>query len=381
MARDPILLTPGPTPVPPEVREALGRPMGHHRTPEFQELLKEVGAGLKEVFGTAQEVLILTSSGTGAMEAAVSNLLSPGDEALVIRGGKFGERWGEIAAAFGVRADSIDVPWGKPLNLNQLSEQLARNPNIKAVFSTLCETSTCVTFDIRGIRKAMGNSKALLVVDAISGLGSESFAMDSFGVDVTVCGSQKGLMLPPGLAFMALSPRAWEAVAQSRTPRYYFSLPVAKKAWESTDTPFTPAINLIVGLVESLRRIRKIGVDRFVAAQKTHAEAVRKAVIALGLELYADPACASNGVTAVHVPAGVNGKELLKKLRNQHNVILAGGQGKELEGKIFRIATMGAIGPEEIKVGLTALEQVLAEMGWKSPSPGAGVKALEAALR
>ncbi|MBI3318963.1 MAG: alanine--glyoxylate aminotransferase family protein, partial [Candidatus Omnitrophica bacterium] len=346
--KEPILLTPGPTPVPPEIREALARPMGHHRTPEFQAVLKEVGEGLKQVFKTAQEVLILTSSGTGAMEAAVVNLLSPGDQALVIRGGKFGERWGEICEAFGIRAVPLDTPWGRPLDLKAFSEKLSQNPGVKAVFSTLCETSTGVTYDIRGIRKAMGQSKALLAVDAISGLGSEPFAMDEWGVDGAVCGSQKGFMLPPGLAFICLSERAWQAVAQSKNPKYYFDLRLAREAWRDTDTPFTPGISLIVGLSAVLKKIIAPGVDKLIARHEIQSQAIRKAVAALGLELYTDSTCASNAVTAVKVPQGVDGKELLKRLRNQHQVILAGGQGKELAGKIFRIASMGAIGIEEI---------------------------------
>lgn len=367
MTREPILLTPGPTPVPPNVREALAAPMIHHRTPEFQAILKEVGEGLKALFGTGQEVLILTSSGTGAMEAAVSNLLSPGEEALVIRGGKFGERWGEICDAFGIKGIAVDAPWGRPLDLNRLASLISKNPKVKAVFATLCETSTGVMFDLRGIRRAIGE-KPLLVVDAVSGLGADPFEMDSFGVDVTVCGSQKGLMLPPGLSFIALSDRAWEAVERGRSPRYYFNLALARKAWADTDTPFTPGINLVIGLAQALKEIHSIGLSTILATHRANAQKVREAMKALGLELYVDPACASNAVTTVKVPAGVDGKELLKRLRSQHGVILAGGQGKEA-GKVFRIATMGAIGEKEIQTGLSALEQVLGEMGFHFNPP------------
>ena len=344
--------------MPPEIREALARPMVHHRTPEFQAVLKEVGEGLKKIFGTQQAVLILTSSGTGAMEAAVTNLLSPGDEAVVIRGGKFGERWGEICQAYGIRVIAIDSPWGEPLDLTRVTQACAAHPQAKAVFSTLCETSTGVRYDIQGIRKAMGASTALLVVDAISGLGADSFSMDAFGVDATVCGSQKGFMLPPGLAFIALSSRAWEAAAGSRLPKYYFNLTLARKAWEETDTPFTPGINLIVGLHAALKRIETLGFDRIVAGHQARAREIRRAVKALGLELYPQESCASSAVTAVKVPPGVDGKELLKRLKKEHQVILAGGQGKELAGKIFRIASMGAIGEEEIRRGMEALEKV-----------------------
>ena len=359
---DPILLTPGPTPVPPAIRQAMAQPMIHHRSSEFQAILKEAGAGLKEIFKTAQDVYILTSSGTGAMETAVVNILSPGDEALVIQGGKFGERWGEICQAHGIQVTLIDSPWGKPLDLKQVSAELAKHPGIKAVFSTLCETSTGVTFDIRGIRTAMGSSGALLVVDAISGLGAEPFAMDEWGLDVAVSGSQKGLMLPPGLAFIAFSAKAQEAATKSKSRKYYFDLALAKKAWADTDTPFTPAITLIIGLVESLKYIRSVGgVDKLIARNQAQADGIRKSLIGLGFELYADPACASNSVISAKVPAGVDGKDLLKRLRSQYGVIIAGGQGKET-GKIIRIASMGAIGPQEIKAGFEALGKVLAEM-------------------
>ena len=370
MKKEPILLSPGPTPVPTEILAAMGEPLIHHRTPEFQAILKQAAVGLQTIFRTKQNVFILTSSGTGAMEAAVTNILSPGDEALVIRGGKFGERWGEICEAYGIKVIPMDSPWGKPLDLKHLSEKLSQNPRIKAGFSTLCETSTGVTFDIQGIRKTIGQSGALLVVDTISGLCAEPFAMDEWGVDVTVCGSQKGLMLPPGLAFIAFSARALEAAHSSKILKYYFSLKLVQEAWEQTDTPFTPAISLIIGLAESLKRIQSIGLDRLIATHKTQTQAIRNALTALGLELYTDPACASNAVTAARVPSGINGKDLLKKLRDQYGVILAGGQG-ELSGKIIRVASMGAIGPTEIRAGLTALEQVLDQMGWKPKQPGA----------
>ncbi|MBI3615277.1 MAG: alanine--glyoxylate aminotransferase family protein [Candidatus Omnitrophica bacterium] len=365
MVRDPILLTPGPTPVPPEIRQVMARPIPHHRTPEFQAILKEVGAGLKTVFRTQQDVLIFTSSGTGAMEAAVVNLLSPGETALVIQGGKFGERWAEICRAYRISVVEFNPPWGKPLDLESVKQETTKNPSIKAVFSTLCETSTGVVFDIKGLRAAIG-PKPLLVVDAISGLGADPFDMDGWGVDVTVSGSQKGLMLPPGLAFIALSARAWEQVDRSTSGRYYLDLRLAREAWKETDTPFTPAISLIIGLAESLKIIQKKGLDQVLANNRNLAESVRKTIKGLGLELYTDPACSSNGVTSVKVPAGVDGKELLKRLRKEEGIVLAGGQGKELAGKIFRIATMGAIGPEEIRVGLAALEKVLSSMGWKA---------------
>jgi len=361
---EPILLTPGPTGVPPAVREALARPMIHHRTEEFQAILRQVQENLKRLFRTASDVLILTSSGTGAMEAAVANLLSPGEEALVILGGKFGQRWAEICQAYGVQQILIDPVWGQPLDLNRIEKAFKEHPKIKVVFSTLCETSTGVVYPIREIRKAMEKSEALLVVDAISGLGSEEFAMDEWRVDVTICGSQKGLMLPPGLAFIALSDRAWISVERSSSSRYYLDLRKTKAAWEKTDTPFTPGISLIVGLSESLKFILKEGLGRFIQRHQVQAQEIRKSIQAMGLELYADPSCASTTATSVKVPAGIDGKELLKRIRKEYGIFIAGGQGKELSGKIFRIASMGAVGPKEIQAGLSALEKVLSQMGF-----------------
>ncbi len=347
--------------VPPPIREALARPMIHHRTAEFQAILKEVGQGLRKLFGTSQEVLILTSSGTGAMEAAVANLVSPGEKILVIRGGKFGERWEEIAEAYGAKVAAVNPPWGKPLDLEALQQEVGRHPDLKVVFATLCETSTGVAYDIQGIRRAVGE-KPLLVVDAISGLGADRFAMDADRVDATVCGSQKGLMLPPGLAFIALSPRAWKAVEECKSPRYYYDLRLARKAWEKTDTPFTPAISLILGLVESLKFILSEGLDRFIQEHQARSERVRKAISAMGLELFTDPACASQAVTTVKVPVGIDGNELVKRIQQRHGIWIAGGQGKELEGKVIRIATMGAVGDKELEAGLKALEVELKEM-------------------
>ncbi|MBI1953073.1 MAG: alanine--glyoxylate aminotransferase family protein [Candidatus Omnitrophica bacterium] len=370
-SHDPILLTPGPTIVPPEVRQALGRPMVHHRTAEFRAVLQEVESGLKALFKTSELVLILTSSGTGAMEAAAVNLLSAGDEALVIQGGKFGERWREICEAYGVKVIAVDPPWGKPLPPRLISEALRQHPGARAVFATLCETSTGVAYDLKAIRQAMGDCEALLVVDAISGLLAEPFDMDASGVDAAVCGSQKGMMLPPGLAFIALSPRAWEAAKSSRLPKYYFNLLKARASWEKEmDTPFTPAITLLVGLNESLKKIQgQGGVDRFVQRHQGQAQALRQSLQALGLQLYADPACASNAVTAVKVPDGVNGKDLISKIKKQ-GITVAGGQGKELSGKIFRIASMGVVGSAELDRCLQALTQALTELGWKAPSHG-----------
>ncbi|MDD5254677.1 MAG: alanine--glyoxylate aminotransferase family protein [Candidatus Omnitrophica bacterium] len=368
------LLTPGPTPLPPEVCLAQAQPIIHHRTPQFQAVLKEVGEGLKYVFQTKNDVYILSSSGPGAMEAAVVNTLSAGDTALVVQGGKFGERWTEICKAYGIKAEVIDVPWGEGVLSAEIEKRLKAGPAIKAVFTTLCETSTGVANDIEAIGKVVGGTSALLVVDAISGLGAIDLQNDAWGVDICVSGSQKGLMLPPGLGFISVSAKAWKLVEQAKLPRYYLDLNRARKAWASTDTPFTPAISLVIALAESLKLMRADGLENIFARHRTMADATRAAVKALGLELFA-PKAASDVVTAVKVPQGIDGEKLVKTMRDTYGVTIAGGQA-ELKGKVFRVAHMGHIGEFDIIVGISCLEKVLHQMG-HSFVFGAGVRAAE----
>ena len=254
------LLTPGPTSLPAEVLEALAKPMIHHRTPQFQAILKEAVEGLKYIFQTKNDVFVLSSSGTGAMEAAVANLLSPGDTAITVEGGKFGERWTELCQAYGVKAEVIKVEWGKAVSASEI-ELKVKNPKIKAVFVTLCETSTAVTNDIKAIAGVLKDTDAVLVVDAISGLGVIDLKTDEWGVDVVVSGSQKGLMLPPGLGFISVSEKAWKLVNQAKSPRYYFDLRLAKKAWEQTDTPFTTSVSLVVALNAALKMLKAEGLE------------------------------------------------------------------------------------------------------------------------
>ncbi|MDD2680463.1 MAG: alanine--glyoxylate aminotransferase family protein [Candidatus Omnitrophica bacterium] len=366
------LLTPGPTPLPPEVRAAMARPIIHHRTPQFQAILKEAADGLKFVFQTKNDIFILASSGTGAMEAAVANILSPGDTALVIQAGKFGERWTEICKAYGISAEIIDVEWGKAADPADIEKKLKANPRIKAVLLTLCETSTGVANDIAACGRVVKNSEAVLVVDAISGLGAIDLKTDDWSCDIVVSGSQKGLMLPPGLGFISVSPKAAKLIEGSRSPRYYFDLRKAKQALDKTDTPFTPAITLIVALNEALKLLKQDGLEAVFARHKKMAEATRAAVKALGLELFS-PKDGSDVVTAVKVPAGIDGEKLVKTMRDTYGVTIAGGQA-ELKGKIFRIAHMGFIEEFDIIVGISCLEKVLAQLGYKFQM-GAGVRA------
>lgn len=372
------LLTPGPTPVPPEALEAMARPIIHHRTPQFQAILKEVEEGLKYVFQTKNPVLIICSSGTGAMEGTVSSLLSPGDKAIVVRGGKFGERWGEICSAYGIEFIPIDVQWGKSVDPAEIKKILEKEPQVKAVCVTLCETSTGVTTDIQSIAKITGSTPAVLVVDAISALGAVSLKTDEWGIDVVVSGSQKGLMIPPGLSFVSLSQKAWGLAQQSKLPKYYFNFLAYKKSIEKDDTPYTPAVNLLIGLKETLDRIKKEGIENMLNMHKKHAQAVRASCKAIGLKLFA-PDAYSDAVTAVNVPEGIDGGKLVKTMRDKYGVGIAGGQGN-LKGKIFRIATMGYITAKDLEICIETLETVLSEMGYKF-NKGVGLKALKDALK
>jgi serine---pyruvate transaminase len=369
------LLTPGPTPLPPEICESLSRPIIHHRTPQFQAILKEAHEGLKYVFQTANDVYILTSSGTGGLESAMINFLSPGDTVITVDAGKFGERWAEIGKAYGINCEVIKVEWGKAVNPKDIEAKLkAGKGKIKAVYTTLCETSTGVATDIKAIGEIVKASDAILVVDAVSGLGAIDLQSDAWNCDIVVSGSQKGLMLPPGLGFISVSAKAWKLAETSKCPKYYFDMKAAKKAYASTDTPWTPAIGLVIALNEAIKMMKAEGLEKIFSWHNKMAEAVRTGVKALGLELFA-PDAYSDVVTAVKVPAGIDGEKLVKTMRDSYGVTIAGGQS-EMKGKIFRFAHMGYIGEFDIISGISCLEKVLAQMGYKFEL-GAGVAAAE----
>lgn len=371
------LLTPGPTPVPSQVLEALAKPMIHHRTPQFQAILKEAVEGLKYTFQTKSDVYVFSSSGTGAMEAAVVNLLSPGDTAITVEGGKFGERWTELCHAYGIKPEVIKVEWGKAVRPEDILAKI-KAAKAKAVFTTLCETSTGVTTDIKAIAQSLKGTDAVLAVDAISGLGVLDLKTDEWGVDVVVSGSQKGLMLPPGLGFISVSEKAWKLINASKSPRYYFDLRTAKAAWGKTDTPYTTSVSLVVALNEALKMMRAEGLENIFNYSAKLADGIRKAAKALGLKLFADEACASDAITAICVPAGFDGEKLVKTMRDAYGVTIAGGQA-ELKGKIFRIATMGYINEFDIILALSCLEKVLCQMGYKFQL-GVGVRAAQEAF-
>lgn len=366
------LFAPGPTPIPPEVIQAMSDAVIHHRAPEFLPVLEEVREGLKWLFQCKNEVLIFASSGTGAMEGAVTNTLSRGDKALVVIGGKFGERWDEICRAYGVDVIPINVPWGEAVDPAVIKKELEKNPDIKAVLFQASETSTGVAHPVKEIAEIVRNyENTLCIVDAITGIGVFDIPADKWGIDVVVGGSQKALMLPPGLAFAAVSDKAWKFVEKSNLPKYYFNFKSELKNLQKNQTAYTPAVTLILGLRQSLKMLRAEGLENIFARHEKLASATRAGVQAMGLELFAKSP--SNAVTAVKAPPGIDGQAVVKGFREKFRITIAGGQS-QLKGKIFRIAHLGYFDRFDIAMVLSALESVLISLGYKL-EPGKGVEA------
>ena len=372
-----LLMLPGPTPVPQEVLQALARPMINHRGPEFKSMLVEAAEGLKEVFCTGQEVLILTGAGSGAMEAAVSNFVSPGDRVLVVSIGAFGDRFAQIAQRFGAQVEKLEFAWGTAADPAALADRIRADVNqeIRAVFVTHNETSTGVTNDIPALRAAVGGHPALFIVDAVSSLGAMPLETDNWNLDVVVAGSQKSFMIPPGLSFVCVSSRAWDVAAKCTNARFYWDLGKAREMAAKGQTPFTPAIPQVAALVESLRMIRAEGLPGIFTRHRKLREMTRQAVRALGLELLATDAVASAAVTSVLPPAGLEANALRKTLLERCNVVVAGGQGK-LDNKIFRIGHLGYIQGLDIIAVIAALEMTLDICGHKVEL-GSGVRAAQ----
>jgi len=368
------LMAPGPTPVPSNVLLAMAQPMIHHRTREYEALFIEVRAGLKRLFRTDQDVIPFTSSGTGAMEAAVANTLSSGDTVLVLRAGKFGERWEEICRAYGVRAIPVSAPFGETVPAERFAKALGEHPEARAVLMQHSESSTGVLHDVTGIAAATGATGAILIVDAVSSLGIADLQMDAWGVDLVVAGSQKGLMLPPGLSFCALSEKAWGHVKVSRLPKYYFDLTAEWKAVSKNEAHFTPAVSIVLGLREVLRMIEAEGLQNVLKRHERLARATRSGVEALGLDLFAK-ATPSPALTAVAAPRGLDSEQVLAAYAASHNITIAGGQG-EMKGKVFRLGHMGYVGDFDVLTALAALEQVLHELG-QPVDFGAAVRAAQ----
>src|SRR4051812_4487010 len=371
------LLTAGPTPVPERVLLAMAAPILYHRSPGFMECLKETQEGLKWLFQTQQLVIQLAGSGTAAMDAAVCNFLGRGDRALVIRGGKFGERWGKICAAYGIETTIVDVEWGKSVDPEVVRAALDADPTIKAVYATASETSTGVKHDLEGIaRITRGRDGVLLCVDAVTAIGAFDVPMDKWGLDVVCLGSQKAMMLPPGLAMLAASEKAWAANARSDLPRFYLDLQRERRSQERGETAFTPAVSLIVGLRESLRMMREETLEGVWARHERLAKATRSAVGGLGLELFSSSPTSS--VTAIRVPNGVDGLALVKTMKNRYGITIAGGQ-EHLKGKIIRIAHVGYFSEFDIIAAVSGLEMTLSDLGY-GVKPGSGVAAAQASF-
>ena len=371
------LLTPGPTPVPEETLLELAKPVTFHRTPEFRQVLAEVLADLQYVFRTRNPVIPLTSSGTGGLEAAVANCLPRGSKAICLIAGRFGERWRNICKAFGVEVVSVEVPSGQAVQPEQLQKALAAHPDAVAVTSTLSETSTGVGHDIAAFGKIVAATPTLLLVDAISGLGAMECRTDEWQIDLCVTGSQKALMLPPGLAFVSDSDKAWRQIDRNPDPRsFYFDLKKYRAKLKDPDTPFTPAHTLLRALRVSLQRIRAEGIENAWSRHAKMAAAARAGFRALGLELFAHPP--AEGLTVAAVPAGIDGQELLKRLEQKYRLKLAGGQDT-LKGKIIRLAHMGHMDYFDVLAALAGIELVLLELG-HTLEPGTAVAAAQRAF-
>lgn len=374
MQGDQFLLLPGPTPVPERVVRAMNRSMINHRGPEFQEILREVTEGVKKVYHTRHNVLMYPSSGTGMMEAAVANFISPGDKVLAISIGVFGNRFAEIATNFKADVEKIDFPWGQAADPEVLKSRIKQDKNhaIKAVLITHNDTSTGVFNNIKAVREAMGDHPALLIVDSVSGLAAVDLRMDEWGIDVAVSGSQKAFMLPPGLGLMAFNDRALAVHQQNTNHRFYWDVTKGLKYLEKGQTAFTPPIALFYGLQEAVRMMLEEGLDNLLIRHKRYRDMVRGAIKAMGLELLADDAVASTALTAIYAPENIGSNQIRKEMLEKYNIVLAGGQ-QSLDNVIFRIGHLGYVRELDLLSVLAALEITLAKLGYNL-TPGAGVK-------
>jgi len=381
MLRKNRLFTPGPTPLLPAAQTAMASFAMHHRTADFRALFSRVNTDMKDFIGTQNDVLVLAASGTGVMEASVSNLTSPGDKVLVLTAGKFGERWRDLTKAFGCAVEEVSVPYGETFSLPQIKEKLTAA--VRAVYIQATESSTGARHDIQGIARlvrALGDD-TLLIVDAITGLGTTHFDMDSWGIDVIIGGSQKALMIPPGLAYCAVSERAWKRMESAKSPRYYFDLRRERKAAAKGESAYTPATSMFAALAASLDFIREMGNDSLAAGREALienaelcAEMTRAAAAALGLKLFA-PLCPAAALTAIQAPTGIDSGIMVKEFRESFGAVVANGQG-EMRGQLFRIAHLGYYDYLDTIGLLAALEHVLSATG-KAVEYGSAVRAAQ----
>ena len=368
------LLAPGPTPVPSRTLLAMAQPLIHHRSPDFLDIFGQVRSGLAKIFQTENPVLTFCSSGTGAMESSVANLLSPGDKAIFINGGKFGERWGQLLEAYGCQPVEITVPWGQAVKPEQVAEQLKQDPSIKAVYVQALETSTGVDHPIKDLAQVTAAGDTVLVVDAVSALGSYDIPTDKWGLDVVISGSQKALMLPPGLAFASIGPKAQALMKSSTCPKFYFSWAKEMKTQSQNKGAFTSPVTLFMGLLDIFSLIEELGLQRIWEETALRSRAFKAAVAAWGLELFSreNP---SPALSAVCAPEGLDAQKVVGWLKDKYGIFIAGGQA-QAKGKIFRVAHMGYINEFDTLQGISAIEMALKGLGY-SFEVGSGVAAAQ----
>lgn len=371
------LLTPGPTPIPPRVAAKSAEPIIHHRTKEFGEVFNSVQDGMKYVYRTKQDVLMISGSGSAGMEAAVANTLSHGDKVLIGNMGSFGDRWVQISTAYGLNIQQIKVEWGKPIEPSAVEEALKKDKDIKAVLIQHTDTSTGTVNDVKKIGEVVAKTNAILIVDSVSGLAGEELHMDDWKLDVVISGSQKGLMTAPGIAMVAVSDKGWKAVEASKSPRFYWDFRTIKKSIKDSETPWTPPVTLFQSLNEALKMIKEDTIEGVWERHRTLSKAAQAGIKAMGFPLFSSKPCTV--LTAATLPAGFDGNLLIRKMLVDQGVSIAGGQD-HLKGKIFRLAHMGYMDKFDLMVGLNALEITLTEMGYKIPEPGRAVKEAKAAL-
>jgi aspartate aminotransferase-like enzyme len=368
------LLTPGPTPLYPPALHAMMASDIHHRTEDFRKAYRSCLADLKEVLGTSNDVLMFAASGTGAMDATVSNLFSKGDKVILCSAGKFGERWAEIAKAYGLNATALTAPYGKAVTSAEVERALAEEPAVKGVFVQASETSTGAAHDVRAMGRAVAKTNAIFVVDGITGIGTMPLDIDGWGLDVLIGGSQKAFMVPPGLSFLSISPKAWRFADTATLPHYYFNLKKEKNSGDAGESSWTPATALILALAESLRYIKQLGMARLIENAQMLAHATRTAVVRMGLELFAPDSPAASA-TAVKAPAGMDSGVIVKEFRNRFGAIIANGQGS-MKGQLFRIAHLGYFDFADLFAVIAGLEVILNANGFPV-NYGTGVAAVQ----
>ena len=372
------LLAPGPTPVPETVNLEMAAPMVHHRTPQFSKIFGEAAEDAKYLFQTKQDVIILASTGTGGMESCITNLFSPGDKVLVVNGGKFGERWGKISESYGLEPVYVNVEWGQAVDANAVKKILDKDKDIRAILVQASETSTSVAHPIEALSKlTRDRDDILLVVDGITGVGVFPLPMDEWGIDAIVTGSQKALQLPPGIALVALSEKAWKFADQSKCPHFYFDLKKERKNLANQTSAYTPAVSLVIGLRSVLKSFKEEGMENVHKRLNRLARATRAATQALGLKMVA-PNAPADSLTGVFLPDGIDGGKFVKSLRDDFGVTMAGGQD-QWKGKVVRIAHLGYVDTFDTIIAIAAIEMALKKFG-HAVELGKGVAAAQEIL-